>query len=290
MTDWKSAAAPGVRPQPEDEATRQARHEVLATLLGAYADGELPPETMTQVEAHLLGCDRCRREVRVQQELADRLVLLSDTPMHVASVDRVRGQLGAITAAMPAAAPTAPVVGSRRRRALIGAGLLVAALVAGTGWWIRRADAPNGGATPAQLTVAPAIVGVVTADFRATRSRDLPGRARDLDAVRAAVAFPVQPLVHDELRLVGAWTVELDGELAAVLAYRWHDQLLMQYALSDAALFRAADLRRAFGSGQSVALQDGEVGVLAWSATQGGSLLVGDVSWRTLRALRPVER
>ncbi len=34
--------------------------EVLDRLSG-YLDGELPPEEVTRVEAHLRGCDRCER-------------------------------------------------------------------------------------------------------------------------------------------------------------------------------------------------------------------------------------
>ena len=52
-------AQPHERPDTDD--VREARHQVLATLLGAYADGELPAETASQIDAHLLGCARCRR-------------------------------------------------------------------------------------------------------------------------------------------------------------------------------------------------------------------------------------
>jgi anti-sigma factor RsiW len=280
VTDWKGAAAPGVRPQPDDDATRAARHEVLATLLGAYADGELPPETMTQVEAHLLGCDRCRREVQVQQALADQLGTLAAALPSPALLARV----ASITATMPPAplvTPTPRAWGGPRRWVVAVASLLVVSVASLV--WQRQSARTSEVAAPVELTALPAVVAAVTADYRATSARDLPGRARDLETVRAAVSFPVQPLIREELRLVGAWTEELDGELAAVLAYRWHDKLVVQYTLSDAALFRAVDLRRAFAAGQAVGVQDGAVGVVGWVAPQGGSLLVGEVSWRTLR-------
>ena len=56
-----------------DEETREARHELLASFLGAYADNELPPETRSQIDAHLTGCARCRRELGVHRVLRDRL-------------------------------------------------------------------------------------------------------------------------------------------------------------------------------------------------------------------------
>lgn len=287
MTDWMGGAVPGARPQPEDDATRQARHDILATLLGAYADGELPLETMTQVEAHLLGCDRCRREVRIQQALADRVATLAVAPVSPALLSKVR----AVTSAMPAPAPVpaAPARGSRRVWWAALVGCAVISLAVAQTWPRWRA---GGASTPAPvvLTAEPTVVAAVAADFRRASGRDLPGRARDLDAVRAAVAFPVRPLLRDDLRLVGAWTTELDGELAAVLAYRWHDRVIMQYALSDAALFRAVDIRRAFGAGQPIAAQDGNVGVVGWTEAQSGAFLVGDVTWRTLQGLQPVAR
>jgi anti-sigma factor RsiW len=287
MTDWKGGAVPGARPQPEDEATRQARHDILATLLGAYADGELPLETMTQVEAHLLGCDRCRREVRIQQALADRVATLAVAPVSPALLSRVR----AVTETLPApiAAPVPPARVSRRVlwAALVGCTVIGLAVAQA---WPRLRTTTSTAPAPVVLAAEPTVVTAVAADFRRASGRDLPGRARDLEAVRAAVAFPVRPLLRDDLRLVGAWTTELDGELAAVLAYRWHDRLIMQYALSDAALFRAVDIRRAFGAGQPIAAQDGTVGVVGWTEAQGGAFLVGDVTWRTLQSLQPTAR
>ena len=46
---------------------------VLIDLLGAYADGELPPETTSQIDAHLVGCVRCRRELAVHRAMRRRL-------------------------------------------------------------------------------------------------------------------------------------------------------------------------------------------------------------------------
>ena len=48
-------------------------HEHAVTLLGAYADDELPPETRREVEAHLAECTRCVQELRVQTALRHRL-------------------------------------------------------------------------------------------------------------------------------------------------------------------------------------------------------------------------
>lgn len=288
MTDWMGNAVPGARPQPEDEATRQARHEVLATLLGAYADGELPLETMTQVEAHLLGCDRCRREVRLQQALADRVATV---PAEVVSAD-LMARVRAVTAQIPTGEVATPARSRHPWMLALGATAAVVLVTLAAWQFVPAVRALTGGSASAPVVLAsvPGVVSAVMGDYERSSGRDLPGRARDLETVRAAVAFPVRPLLRDDLRLVGAWTTEIDGELAAVLAYRWHDRLVMQYALSDAALFRSVDIRRALSNGQSIVASRGALSLLGWTESQSASLLVGDVTWNTLRELQPVSR
>ena len=73
MSDSNTPFAMLPQEQPGDEAAREERHQLLATLLGAFADGELPAETVSQIDAHLLGCARCRREVQVHRVLRMRL-------------------------------------------------------------------------------------------------------------------------------------------------------------------------------------------------------------------------
>jgi hypothetical protein len=49
-------------------------------LLAEYVDGTLPPEARAEVDAHLLGCDRCRREVDLAGEARGTLVALPEVP------------------------------------------------------------------------------------------------------------------------------------------------------------------------------------------------------------------
>ena len=72
MTDW-TPLAPGSSEDPAERAARENQHQVLIDLLGAYADGELPPETTSQIDAHLVGCVRCRRELAVHRAMRRRL-------------------------------------------------------------------------------------------------------------------------------------------------------------------------------------------------------------------------
>jgi hypothetical protein len=130
----------------------------------------------------------------------------------------------------------------------------------------------------------------VVADFRRVAAGDLPGRARDLDGVRAAVPFPVAPLQSDRLRLLGAWTTDLAGEPAAVLAYRWDDRLLLQYIVSEERFFRAPAVRAGVAGGHVAGAVDGAQAVVAWPAAAAGVVVVSDVALERLAAVLAAAR
>ncbi len=299
MSKWSEGSAAG-RLRPEDDATREARHDVLATLLAAYADGELPPETTAQIDAHLLGCHRCRREVVVHQSLATRLSRVTRPAVSAALDDRWRAAVAAapiaaepVTATTVEAVPRALLAGTTSRRRPVIGGIVVTAVLA-VALFVGVGDSTL--AVPA-LRPAPLVVGatvplleLVAADFRAASARDLPGRARDLETVRGAVPFSVTPLRGADLQLVAAWTTELDGEVAAVLAYKWRDSLVLQYVVSDAWLFRSLRIRGAFAESRAVAAETPGADLLAWSSGQGSSIVVSDQPWPTLVALHPRAR
>ena len=271
----------------ERAAIRDAQHAILADLLAAYADGELPAESAARVEAHLVGCARCRRELAGQIALRERLAAEVVLPAPTSLRDRIV----AATAALPAPAvdpsPVAPLADDVARRpgrawrwrvaASVSACLVVAS--AGTAaWWHTRA------ANVADVAVAPIatatgrvpLLAAAVADYRRATAGDLPGRARDLDAVRAAVGFPVEPLRVAGVRLVAAWTTTLDGEAAAVLAYRYGDRLLLHYLVPESLYFRHSALRAAATAHRPLAGTDGAQVVLAWPEATAGALLVSD--------------
>ncbi|WP_411279906.1 zf-HC2 domain-containing protein [Gemmatimonas sp.] len=298
MTEWLGALAAG-RAVPEDDATREARHEVLATLLAAYVDGELPPETTAQIDAHLLGCGRCRREITVHQSLVTRLSRVTRPAVSTALDERWRAAIAAAPAVspMPAAsidsAPEAPLAAAAGRRRWIVGVLVVASVLAVALFLGVRGRAPAIVVLqPAPLAVSASVplLELVAADFRAASARDLPGRARDLETVRRAVPFAVDPLRGADLQLVAVWTTEFDGEIAAVLAYKWRESLVMQYVVSDAWLFRSLPIRGAFAQGRAIASESPGAGLLAWSSGQGSSIVVADRPWPALVALHPRAR
>ena len=138
---------------------------------------------------------------------------------------------------------------------------------------------------PVAATSVP-LFGHVLDDYRRVMAGDLPGRARDLDAVRASVPFPVQPLPGSALRLLAAWSTDLDGEPAAVLAYRWQDRMVLQYLIAEPTFFRNPGLRTPIATQGLVAASSGAQGLLAWAEPTSGAILIGDVTPGELAALR----
>lgn len=283
MTDW-TPLAPGSTEDPAERAARESQHQVLIDLLGAYADRELPPETTSQIDAHLVGCVRCRRELAIHHAMRRRLGV--EPP--VAAPPALRERIAAAIAATPVPVST-PASGSAvvLRRPLVIAALAAAVVATGIGSTVLvRQRADKAALAPlATSTSAVPLLRDVLADYRRVVAGDLPGRARDLDAVRSAVAFPIEPLGGSAVRLLAAWTTDLGGEPAVVLAYRWDDRILLQYVVSEERFFQHPAVRQAVADGGLLATRDGAQGIVAWPTASAGTLLIADLPPERLRVI-----
>jgi anti-sigma factor RsiW len=290
MSDINTPFAMLPQEQPGDEAAREERHQLLATLLGAFADGELPAETVSQIDAHLLGCARCRREVQVHRVLRMRL---EQEPI-TAAPQSLRYRIAAAieSAPAPSATVTAGDTGAPRRGyrplfiAVVAVALVLAVAAGGRAILQARLQAS---VRVVNVSAQP-LVRAVLDDSRRVSAGDLPGRARDVASVRLAMPFPVQALDNAELRLLAAWTTTIDAEPAAVLAYRWDDHVVLQYFVSDRQLYRLSEMRTAFASGRALATIDGDLHVVAWPERTAGTLVVSDLSLQRLASLRAGDR
>ncbi|MEP6764976.1 MAG: zf-HC2 domain-containing protein [Gemmatimonadaceae bacterium] len=267
---------------PQHAETREARHELLASFLAAYADGELPPETQSQLDSHLAGCARCRRELNVHRTLRDRLER-EPVPAAIAAL-RERIAIGIRSIPAPVFPPketASPVPKRTPSRWLVAAAIafFVAVPLVGSRTWQRFHQASSA------ISVAPHSVQLfdtVFADYRRVSGGDLPGRARDLAAVRAAVPFAVTPLSNPDVRLIAAWTTTLSGTATAVLAYRWNERVVLQYLIPEELLFQSSSVRTLLTQTKAVAAAEGTQNLLLWANPESGSVLVGDVSARAL--------
>lgn len=270
--------------QPEDDAEREQRHQLLATLLGAYVDNELPIETASQIDAHLLGCARCRSELRVQQSVRDR-ISRSTVPTATSELQsRIRQSIASTPYVVPTSTAPSSAHTWASRRVWIGA-LLVLVAALSVGLYAARNRAALLDPPPLQADSSIVVLQQMMQEYRRVASTDLPGRARDLDAVRQSLSFPVIPIERRDVHLLAAWTADLDGEPAAVLAYRWNDQVVLQYVVAESSLFRAHQVRAAFSARRALVQQNGAQGLIAWPDSSAGSVLIGDVPWQELAPL-----
>ncbi len=281
MSDFTPQAR-STREDAAEVAAREAKHQVLIELLGAYADRELPPETTSQIDAHLVGCERCRRELAIHNAVRLRLEAEPVAPAPSALRDRVVAAI----AATPAPEPKPAAKERSRVRAfyLPAIGLLLAALII-TGMVLRARPSVK----PATVLAAPAasvpLLSGVLDDYRRVTAGNLPGRARDLGAVRAALPFAVEALHSPAVRLVAAWTTSIGDEPAAVLAYRLDDRIVLEYLVSEEGFFQSPVVRQAITDGRPLAATDGKQSVVAWPTNAAGAVLVGDIPRERLAAL-----
>jgi anti-sigma factor RsiW len=285
MSDDRSTIAN--RAASPEEAARESRHEVLRELLGAYADRELPPETVAQIDAHLVGCAECRRGLEVHHSLRARLAVEPPAAASPAFRARIAAAIDAAPIPVPSRVADARVAPAPRMVWLVASGWIVAmilalALAMTSGSMSAFAPASRALATPVHDVP---LLGAMVDDYARVSRGDLPGRARDLDAVRAAVSFPVEPLHAQNLRLLAAWTTDVRGEPAAVLAYRLDDRLLVQYLVAEDVFFQHPAIRAAIADHHLLRATDGDRTVVAWPDSTTGTVLVGNIPPESLQTI-----
>jgi anti-sigma factor RsiW len=290
MTDERNVAASSITPA--EEAARESRHEVLRELLGAYADRELPPETVAQIDAHLVGCAECRNALEVHDAVRSRLA--AERP--AAPSPDLRARIAAAIDAVPEPVVVpAPAPRADRQRSVVWLAVAgwVAAVVLAIALFV-QSPASSKRAAGTRAIAAPVeqvpLLGGIAEDYARVSRGVLPGRARDLSAVRAAVPFPIEPLRAPDLRLLGAWTTSVRGEPAAVLAYRLRDHLVVQYLVAEDAFFHHPAVRTAVADRHLLTASDGSRAIVAWPGTSTGTVLVGDVPSEWLQTIWSSER
>jgi anti-sigma factor RsiW len=273
-------------------------HEHALTLLGAYADDELPPEMRREVEAHLTECGRCVQELRVHMALRQRLqaekgvLEPSDALMRL---EAYVARLGRDAREQRASAvPIGPGKRSRLRHPLAAwGGWLVAASLAAV-WALGPRRPPGRGMagmsmgplTPVAVDSIPeSIADAALHDFTRVASEALP-QGPELTAVESQVPFSVPALTAPHMRLIGAWTTTIDGVPAAALAYRCHDRLVVQYVVAEHVFFRPPRVRQAIAASGLYAAGEGKLHAVGWPGRDNGSFLVGEFTAPELAAMR----
>ncbi len=276
----------------------EAEHRIILGLLGAYVDEEVAADVRRDVESHLQVCDVCRRELRIQRSLKTRLAAEQHAAPSAAQVERLGRHVQTLGsgATERGATGTRPRAGSSSVPRLLAfaswSGWLVAASLAALWVWAPHRPPSQGMGmsmgplTPVALDSVPEpIASAALRDFRKVTASALP-QGTHLAGVRAEVPFSVPALHSAHMRLIGSWTTVINGEPAAVLAYRCHDRLVVQYVVAEPVFFRPARVRRAIATAGLYAAGEGTIHAVAWPGTDSGSFLVGEFTPAELAAMR----
>jgi hypothetical protein len=248
------------------------QHARLQELIASFADGELPGEQRRMLEEHLAGCERCRRELMLQQGLF-RALAREPTPRASAGLRRRIEWMGDPVAEKD----ERPSPRGHRWAASAMAALVLVVAAAGAALLSHRVD------TSRPMTDIPVLRDAL-ADCRRAMARNFPRKA-DLPAVSEGLPFPVRALYQPGLELFSTWKTTIAGSQAAGLAYRWRGIVVVQYVV-PAALVRQqpaiGDALSTSGFYGSSHLGQGVVAIV-----EGGSatLLVADAPPDELRRL-----
>lgn len=179
-------------------------HEVARTLLDAYLDGELALSDTLAVEAHLGGCDECRRWLEDRRTLVSRLRSAPVAyPMPAALERRIR----------------APVVAPARREfvATWPRALAASLLLACVGAWV-------GHSLPLRPDLGEALVAARVRSTLADHSIDVESSShhtvRPWLSARLPFAPPVPEMAATGDALLGARVEYLERAPVAVLVYQ----------------------------------------------------------------------
>lgn len=270
------------------------QHAQLESMLGAFADGELDPAEHRLVADHLRGCEQCRQGLEVQRRVAARLAAHPVEPAPEAFRTRIVNDIQSWGRARPRRWWHAATLGKRIAVANPWLGWAAAATVAAV-WVIsppgagpfgqgvqsgRTAAAPAPGAQPRIPMVEEAL-----ADYRSLGRRELPVQVEDPRELGSLVPFGVTPLASRELTVIGAWTTVIRGEVAAAVAYRWENRVVVQYVVSERLFFRQPAVREAVARAGFFQTAEGAQGVIAWPQAGSGSIVVADVPALQLQRL-----
>jgi anti-sigma factor RsiW len=197
-------------------------------LLGAYGDGELPPEDRNAVAGHLESCPACRDALADYKRLGRALALGGRLPVPPGLNARIKTALNAVDAEAEAASPEGqpartsgqPWLSQRRTRSFLtqAASVLVACAISAAGaWWLanRVQDADR-----LERDLFNAHIRSLLQESPVQVASSEQHTLRPWFAGRTDVAPPVKSLDVEGFDLIGGRLDYVDGRRATVLVYK----------------------------------------------------------------------
>src|SRR2546426_10529468 len=236
-------------------------HARLLELVAAFADGELSPDQGRVVREHLRTCGRCRRELALQQDLAQAL---AQEPVRASSAD-LRRRVEQIGRANPR---RGAFLWNRGRAATAAAAM---ALIGIAGGIVLRGHRGHASRPVAEIPMFHDAI----ADCRRATARNFPRKA-DLQAVGEGLEFPIRALNRPDTELFSTWKTTLAGAPAAGLAYRWRGMVVVQYAVPNELLRQQPEVGQALSRHGFYSSSELGQGVVAVLKDDSGTLLIAN--------------
>lgn len=273
--------------------TADDRHP--GALLDAWLDDRLTAEEAGEVEAHLAGCERCRRQAEALRATVEAVRALPEPAPPAGLESRIRAALDAEDARTAARAPAAaarPRSGVRRRWPLAAA-VLAAAAIGAVALWL---GSPPAGSLPDAIETAYADLerGGLPAGFQTADPGEVERRWQGAELGFPARVFDLEAM---GIQLAGGGAATLAGRPAAFTAYRGGEGLVVCWMFLGAAadLPDATAVRRHGGFEFHVYRRDGltlvlwqEGGVLCALAGRGDA--EGVIALAFAKAMAPALR
>ena len=244
-------------------------HLRIQDMLAGYADEELDGQDKMLVEAHLAGCESCRKDVMRQQVLHRQLGSIPVpqlTAQQRARFDKALKEVALASENSGAFFPSAwkhllkPKWLENRNKtfwvATAGWSLVVLLLVMTV--FSGMKDGTNGS--------IPMIQDVVK-EYRQLARTSLP-QETPVQGTALPVSWP-------NAKVLATWTTKVGGAPANAFAVRSGDQILLQFEVEDRVFFNNPVVRNAVAAKGSYETRDNNVQVLALPLQRGGILLVG---------------
>ncbi|WP_197722118.1 anti-sigma factor family protein [Sulfuriflexus mobilis] len=243
-------------------------HESLQDLLAGYADNELDAQDTLIIEAHLAGCEECRRDLSRQQVLSQRLESITPARMPSSLQQRIETmQL-----------EESPESHSCGRHTWTDGFFVL------KNWLNQISPQSLFGASGWAVAMAFALVMLLPSSWQSPSS----GIPMINDALAeyhkmSNMAFPVSskdsgleaPALWPDARTLATWTTNVAGEPAQVFAIRSGQNIVFQYQINETVLFRNPVVRQAIADSGNYKHSNKKVDVLAFPLSDTGVLVVG---------------
>ncbi|WP_457667355.1 zf-HC2 domain-containing protein [Thiolapillus sp.] len=258
MTDTQTSA-------PEE---LEKLHMKLQDMLAGYADEELEEQDTALVEAHLAGCESCRKDVARQQILHKQLGIMPVPHLSVQQQARFDKALQ----------ETSPVPGNRRTLLPAWKHLLKLR-------WPKSGNTILWATTAGWSLVVLLLVITVFSGMKHGTNGNIPmvqdvvSEYHQLARTNLPQGNPVQettpPLSWPNAKVLAAWKTRVGGAPATAFAVRNGNKILLQFEVEDRVFFNNPVVRNAVADKGRYETQENNVQVLALPLRRGGILLVG---------------